>query len=78
MDRKARVLIWVGPTLGRDCDLLLAHGPSCVDHAVLEDRSRVTEDEVHSAIDVAFFVELSLGVDVEGVLEAFEAAEIEG
>lgn len=36
--------------------------------AFLEDHGGVAEDEVYRAVDVAFTVELALGVDVEGVL----------
>lgn len=77
VNRNARVLIRVGPALCRDCVLLTVRGPSCVDHAVLEDDSGVAKNEVDGAVHVALFVELSLRVDVEGVLVAFEATTVE-
>lgn len=77
MDRNAGVLVRIGAALGGDRVLLLAHRPPSVDHAVLEDGCCVAEDEVHGAVDVAFFVELPLRVDVEGVLVALEAAAVE-
>lgn len=43
----------------------------------MEDDDGVTEDEVNGTIDVAVTVELTLGVDVEGILVAFEAAAVE-
>lgn len=48
-----------------------------VDIAVLDDGDSVAEDEVDGAIDVAVTVELAVGVDVEGVLVASEAAIVE-
>ena len=77
MDRNPGVLVRVGAALGGNRVLLLAHRPPRVDHAVLEDYGGVAEDEVDGAVDVALFVELTLGVDVEGVLVALEAAAVE-
>ncbi|CAI0393957.1 unnamed protein product [Linum tenue] len=65
------------PALRRDRDLLALHRPPRVDHAVLEDGGGVAEDEVHRAVDVALSVELALGVDVERVLVALDAALVE-
>nr|GLL28105.1 hypothetical protein BHE74_00043207 [Ipomoea trifida] len=77
VDRNSGVLVRVGPALGRYGDLLLVHRFSCVYHAVLEDNGGVSEDEIDGSVDVTFLVELSLGVGVEGVLVAFEAAAVE-
>lgn len=77
MDRNACVLVRVGTALGSDCVLLTTHGFSCVDHAILEDHRSVTKDEVYGAVYVAFFVELTLRMGVEGVLVAFEATTVE-
>ena len=44
------------------------------DEAVVEDWSGVAEDEVHVALDAAWLVELAKGVNVEGVLIAYEFA----
>lgn len=60
-----------------DGDFLFVHWFSSVDHAVLEDYGCVSEYEVYGSVDVTFFVELTLGVDVEGVLVAFESAAVE-
>lgn len=76
MDRNARVLVRVGPTLGSD-SVCLVWRVTGVNVAVLENDSCVAENEVHSAVDVAFPVELSLGVDVEGILVPFEATPVE-
>lgn len=43
----------------------------------MEDDCCVAEDEVNGAVDVAFAVELTEGVDVESVLVADEAALVE-
>lgn len=77
MDGNSGVLVRVGSALSRDGVLLLVHGPPGEDHAVLEDDGGVAEDEVYGAVDVAFFVELPLGMDIESVLVAFEATAIE-
>lgn len=77
MDRDPSVLVRVGSALGRYGDLLLVHGATGVDHAVLEDDGCVAKNEVNCAVDVTFFVELALGVDVEGVLVPLEGAPVE-
>jgi hypothetical protein len=43
----------------------------------LEDYRGVTENEVYGAVDVALSVELSLGVDHEGVLVTLEGTAVE-
>lgn len=45
--------------------------------AVLEDYGGVAENEVDGAVDVAFSVELALGVDHESVLVALDGATVE-
>lgn len=65
MDRDPRVLVRVDPALCRDGDLLAGEGTAGVDHAVLEDDGGVAENEVDGAVDVAFLVELTLGVNVD-------------
>lgn len=46
------------------------------DFAVLEDGSRVAEDEIDGAIDFAVAVELAEGVEEEGILIAFYCAPV--
>lgn len=77
MDHDARVLIRVGSALRCDGVLLAWHRLPDVDGAVLDDGGCVAEDEVDGAEDLAVAVELALGVDVESVLVAFEAAPVE-
>ncbi|EYU24969.1 hypothetical protein MIMGU_mgv1a022106mg, partial [Erythranthe guttata] len=77
VDRYPGVLVRVGSSLGGDDVLLLVHWAACVDHAVLQNGGGVAKDEVDGAVDVAFFVELALRVDVECVLVPFEAAAVE-
>lgn len=76
MDHDSRVLIRVGSSLGCDGVLLVGHGSPCIYIAVLNNSSGVTKDEIYGTINVAFFVELTLGVDVEGVLISFKAATV--
>lgn len=71
MDRNPSVLV----TLGCYGVLLLGHGPSHIDHAVLEDYSCIAKDDIYGVIDEAFPVELCLGVNVEGVLVSVEDRE---
>ena len=73
----SRGLVRVCSSLRCYCVFLLGEGFSGVDHAVLEHRCGVAEDEVDGAVDVALFVELALGVGVESVLVALEAAAVE-
>lgn len=47
-----------------------------IDIAVLEDGGGVSEDEVDGSVDIAFPEELSVGMNVECVLVAFEAASV--
>jgi len=77
VDDNARVLVRVSPSLGSYCVLLGCHGLSSVDVAVLENNCSVTKYEVNCAVDVALLKELSLSVDVEGVLVSFDAALVE-
>ena len=74
MNRYAGVRSLVSPALGCHGVLLAGHRLPDVYVAVLEDHGGVAEDEVDGAIDVAVAVELLLGVDVECVLVALEAA----
>lgn len=67
-----------GPPLSRHRVLLLVHGLSYDDQAVLYDGRGVPEDEVDGAGDEAVPVELAVGLDVEGVLEGVHAAVEEG
>lgn len=77
MDNNAGVLIRVSPGLCRHGVDLVARWLSDVDVTVLKDGGGVAEDEVYGAVYVAVTVELALGVDVQGVLVAFEAAAVE-
>lgn len=77
MDRDPGVLVGVRPALRGDRVFLVGHRLSGKDVAVLEDGGSIAEDEVDSAVDVAFAVELAEGVDVECVLVALEAASVE-
>lgn len=76
MDRNARILVRVGSALGGD-GVGFVGWVTSVDVAVLEHNSSVAEYEVDSAINVTFSVELSIGVDVKGILVTFEATSIE-
>ncbi|CAA6664802.1 unnamed protein product [Spirodela intermedia] len=77
VDGDASVLVGVRSALRRDGILLVAHRLPHEDVAVLEDCHSVAEDEVDGAVDVAVAVELALGVHVERVLIALEAAAVE-
>lgn len=77
MDDDARVFIRVFSSLGSDRVLLIDHRFSYINVAVLEDCHGVAEYEVHRAIYVAIAIELSLRVDIEGVLIPLEAALVE-
>ena len=74
MDDDAGVLVRVFSPLRGDGVFLVDDRSPDVDVAVLEKRHCVAEDEVDGAVDVTVAVELALGVDVEGVLIALEAA----
>ncbi|RWW50514.1 hypothetical protein BHE74_00043207, partial [Ensete ventricosum] len=78
LDGDAGVLVRVFPPLRREDVLLVRQRLPGVEVAVLEHHRRVAEDEVDGAVDIAFSVELAEGVDVEGVLVAYEAAPVEG
>ena len=72
MDHDPGVLVRVTSALCSDDVRLTFQRPSSVDHAILEDNSRVSKDEVDSSVDVAFAIELTLGVDKERVLVSLE------
>lgn len=71
--------ILVGIVFALCCDsvLLAGHGFFGADVAVLEDDGGVSENEIYSSVNVAFAVELSVGMGVERVLKAVNAAAVE-
>ncbi|GER51142.1 ribosome-recycling factor [Striga asiatica] len=77
VDCEARVLARVCAAAGED-DVVGPTGTGLAedDAAALEDGSRVTEDEVDCAVDVAVAVELAEGEGVEGVLVPGDAAAV--
>ncbi|PON79340.1 hypothetical protein TorRG33x02_236220, partial [Trema orientale] len=77
LDRSAGVLVRVGSALGSYGVELAGERQPGIDVAVLENNSSVAEYEVHGAVNVAFSVELSLGMSIQGVLVGFEAADVE-
>lgn len=77
MDHEPGVLIWVRPRLRRDGIFLVHHRLSDKDVAVLKNSNAVAENEVDSSVNVAFTIELAVGVGVQSVLVAFEAASVE-
>ena len=76
MDREARVLVRVFTSLRGNRVPLVREGFPGVNRAVLEHRSRVTEDKVNGTVDVAVAVELSERVGVESVLIAEDIAAV--
>ena len=76
--RRASNLVRVSAALSGDRIELALEGEARVDVARLEDDGGVAKDEVNGAVDVAFAVELAVGVGVEGVLVGLEAAPEEG
>ena len=76
MNGDTGVLIGISTTLGGDCVGSVRRITS-VDVAVLEDYCCIAENEIDCAVDVAVFVELTVGVNVESVLVAFKAALVE-
>lgn len=74
MDDDACVLVRIGSSLRRHRVLLVAHRSPDIDVAVLKNRHRVAEDEVHGSVYVAVAVELTVGVDVQSVLVTSKAA----
>lgn len=63
--------------LGLRCSSSDLEEVSGEDLAILDDDSAVAEDEVHSAGDTAFALELPEGVGVECALIAEDAAAVE-
>ena len=76
MDHNARVLIWVGSSLGCDGVGLVTHWFSRVDATALEDYRRITKYEVNCPVNVTFFVKLTFRIDIKSVLVAFETTFI--
>lgn len=76
MNRNACVLIRVDFALSCDGVLLAWHWFLGQYVAILENNCRVTEYEVYSAIDIAFSVELTIGVCVECVLVRVKFAAV--
>lgn len=62
--------------MGRDHVLLLIHGLSCHQLALLEYYGGVTEDEINGAGDEGVTVELPVGVSVESILIGVNAAAV--
>lgn len=77
MDRNSGVLIWVISTLGRDHIDLALQWPSYIYHAILEYNCSISKYKVYCAIDVAFSIELALGMDHEGVLVTLDGTPVE-
>ncbi|PON63470.1 LOW QUALITY PROTEIN: hypothetical protein PanWU01x14_131340 [Parasponia andersonii] len=77
LDRSACVLVRVGSALSSYGVELAGERQPRIDVAVLDNNSSVAEYEVHGAVNVAFSVELSLGMSIQGVLVGFEAAAVE-
>nr|GMC83740.1 hypothetical protein BHE74_00043207 [Ipomoea batatas] len=77
LDRGPRVLVRVGPPLGRQHVLLRSHGLAGHDLRVLDHGRGVAEDEVDGAGDVAVPVELPLAVGVESVLVGVDFAAVD-
>lgn len=75
MNGNACVLVRICSSLCCDCVHFVGR-VSRKDVTILEYGSRVTEYEVNCAVDVAFSVELSVGMDIECVLVAFKAASV--
>lgn len=77
MNREARVLARVGAAVGQDgVEGGAAAGTAEDEVAALEDGSRVSEDVVNGAVDVALAVKLAEGESVEGVLVAGDATPV--
>lgn len=74
LDGDAGVLERVSPALGGDDVGLADEWSAGGDHAALEHDGCVAEYEVDSAVDVAVFVELALGVNEQGILVALKPA----
>lgn len=64
MDGNSGVFIGIRSSLGGNCVLLVGHGASGDDIAVLDDDRSVAEDEIHGAVDINFAVELAERVDI--------------
>lgn len=77
MNRDPSILIGVISSLGCDHVGLVAHGPPHMDVAVLQDSRGIVKDEIYGAVDMAFAIELPLGVYKKSVLVAAEAAAVE-
>ena len=75
MDRDSGVLIRICAALGGDRDRLVWRIAGD-DVAILDYDGGVAENEIDGAVNVALFVELAFGEDVESVLKAFEAAAV--
>lgn len=76
MDRNPRILIRVGSALCRN-GIGFVRGVTCINVAILENNCGVTKYKVHCPINVTIFVELSIGVDIKGILIPFKATTIE-
>ena len=76
MDGDSGVLIRIGTALGGDGDGFVRRITGD-DVAILEYDGGIAEDEIDGAVNVALFVELAFGVNVESVLIPFEAATVE-
>lgn len=77
LDRNASVLIWVFLSLSSDGVELIGKRLPWLDVAVLEDHSSIAKYEVYGTCNVAFFVELAIGVGVKGVLESIKWTLVE-
>lgn len=64
--------------MGSDSVLLVVHGAAHNDQAVLEDRCRITENEVNGARYDTVAEELATSLNIESVLVSIHAAIVEG
>ena len=69
-------MVWVFSSLGRDHVVLVTHGLSGLQLAVLENNGCISEDEVNGAGDEGVTVELSVTVGVKSVLVGVNVAPV--
>lgn len=74
MDHQTRVLPIVRTSVGGHCVLLVVHRSPDDDQRVLDYGVRIAEDEVHGARDHAVPVELTVRLNVQGVLVPVHSA----
>ncbi|GLJ14660.1 hypothetical protein SUGI_0237340 [Cryptomeria japonica] len=72
MDENSSAFIRICYSLSSNCVLLVDHGTSSNNIAILDDHCSIAKDEIHSPISVNLAVELAKGVDIHSVLVALE------